>query len=67
MSISARAAISGYLKQTFCQTWQIKYASCKDGTVQIINCLSLREESLDTHPPSLTLANPFGSGEENRK
>ncbi|XP_045889147.1 cell growth regulator with EF hand domain protein 1 isoform X2 [Micropterus dolomieu] len=26
-----------------------------------------REESLDAHPPSLTLANPFGSGEENRK
>lgn len=33
----------------------------------IFNFLSLREESVDARPPAVALANPFGSGEEDRR
>ena len=33
----------------------------------MFNYLSLREESVDARPPVVALANPFGSGEEDRR
>lgn len=39
----------------------------KISIICILICLSLREESVDARPALAALANPFGSGEEDRR